>query len=57
MYKDYWRSVRPDARLAGPQNRATFGTQVVPRGQDVFDLEADVVLAAFGVLGQEAVDG
>jgi hypothetical protein len=52
--EDDQRTMGADARLA--QHGGALGDQAVAGLVDVLDLEADVVLAALGVLGQEAVD-
>lgn len=57
MQKHHRRPVRPDARLARAQDRHPLGPHLGDGGMDVGDLETDVVLAALGVLGQEADDG
>jgi hypothetical protein len=54
--EDHRHAVGADPRLTGSQHRCALGPHVVAGGDDIWDLEADVMLAALRVLGQEAVD-
>src|SRR5215217_6776439 len=56
MQEEDRRAVSADAGLARAEDGRALGAQGVAGRQDVLDLETDVVLAALGVLRQEAVD-
>ncbi|MNR20575.1 hypothetical protein D3C85_1374250 [compost metagenome] len=57
MQEDDRGAVGADAGLAGAEDGHALGAHLSDGVVDVGHLEADVVLAALGVLGQEAGDG